>query len=410
MKKMTLVAGLVATSIVMSACGAGDGSDDVAPKSGDAPQGAPVLLGWINQDAPGSVPTYAGTKQALAAVKYVNAELGGVAGRPLELVTCSTNGSPESSQKCANEMISKKVKIVTKNFDAGWDSIVSTLQTADITVIGGQPGTPAEYAATNAFYYIGSAATVVPAMAKLATQVSGGKDVTLLTTDNPLAKAALPLMEGSLKAANVTPEVISAPDAAADFSPYASAVTKTDPDALLALLTPPQCLPSMKALASAELASPVISTGLCNDPKILRSAGSAADGWSFGIGTPDLIASPDAPTSKIYKEVWSTYGKGQIDTSAVAALGVIDVVDIAKQINGISADVLTTGSPKEVLEAVRGVMTAKDAVDPLLGTALRCGQSKFLPSVCGYDVYFVEQKDGKLVAANGGKPVDGFAG
>lgn len=410
MKNLTLMAGLVASSIVLSACGASDSSDSSPSGGEDAPKGAPVLLGWINQDAPGSVPTYPGTKQALAAAKYVNDVLGGVAGRPLKLVTCSTNGSPESSQKCANTMISKGVKIVTKNFDAGWNSIVSTLQTANIAVIGGQPGSPAEYGAPNAFYYIGSGATTVPAMAKLATQVSGGQNIALLTTDNPLAKAALPLMEGTLKAAGVTPEIISAPDAAADFSPYAAAVVKADPDVMIALLTPPQCLPAMKALASAELKKPVVSTGLCNDPKILKSAGSAADGWSFGIGAPDLSVSPEAPTSAIYREVWKKYGKGRFDLSAVAGLGVIDVVDIAKQIDVIPADVLSGGSAKDVLTAVRSVMTAPGAKDPLLGTELRCGQSKILPAICGFDVYFVEQKDGKLAAANGGKPVSGFAG
>lgn len=374
-----------------------------------APKGAPFLLGWINQDKPGSVPTYNGTPQAEAAVKYVNAELGGIGGHPLQLVTCSTNGSPESSQSCANTMISKGVKVVTKNFDGGWDAVIGTFETAGVTVLGGEPTAAGEYSAKNAFYYIGSAPTVVPSMAKLSVQNFKAKKVAVLTTSNPIAKSALPLLLGPLKAAGINPTVITAPDDAADYSPYAAAVQQASPDVVDALLTPPQCLPAMKALHGANFTKPVVTTGLCNDPRILAAAGSAANGWSFGIGTPELNVSPKAAASVLYREVWKKYGSGALNQDAVAQLGVLDVVTVAKQLNQLSAGALTAGAAA-LQAAIRKSMTAPGAKDPIEGTPLQCGKSKILPAICGFSVYFNTQKNGRLVDATGGKPIDGFIG
>ena len=423
MGKKTLVAGLCAVAATAAACGSSGSKAATTPAAAqsnaatavhtNAPsalKGSPFLLGWINQDAPGAVPTYTGTAQAEAAVKYVNAELGGVRGHPLQLVTCSTNGSPESSQTCANTLISKGVKVVTKNFDGGWDSVISPFMTAGITVLGGEPTAGGEYGATNAFYYIGSAATVVPSMAKLSLGNLKAKKIAVLTTSNPIAKAALPLLLGTLKAGGITPAVVTAPDDASDFSPYAAAVQQASPDVVDALLTPQQCLPVMKALHSVSYSKPVVTTGLCDDPKILTAAGTAADGWSFGIGTPDLEVSPNAGTSVLYRDVWKTYGTGPLDRGAPAGLGVIDIVTIAKQLNQLPAAVLATGSPRQVQTAIRTVMTAPGAKDPVLGTPLRCNQSKILPAVCGFSVYFNTQQGGHLVDATGGTPVDGFAG
>jgi hypothetical protein len=65
------------------------------------PEGEPIVIAMISQESgPAALPD--SRLAAEAAVAYVNAELGGAAGRPLQLETCVTDGSPEQSSSCAN--------------------------------------------------------------------------------------------------------------------------------------------------------------------------------------------------------------------------------------------------------------------------------------------------------------------
>ena len=408
MNRIALTAGICTMALLASGCG--DDSDqqpsDGGAPAANAPQGEPFLLGWINQDKPGAVPTFAGTPQALAAVEYVNGELGGVGGRPLELVTCSTNGSPESSQACANQLISAGVKVVTKNFDVGWEAAIEPFQAAGVTVLGGQATAPGEYAATNAFYYVGGVPVVIAAMANLALRE--GENVAVLTSSNSVAESALPLLLGPLEAAGVEPEVVTAPDDAADFAPYAAALQEANPDAVAAILTPTQCLPVMKALASVNFTEPVVTTGGCKDDEILEAAGDAADGWTFGIPYPDYIAAPDDPINVLYREAWKEYGSGPLSLDALAIFALINTVGVAEQLNQLEPEVLSTGSAAEVQEALRTAMTAPDATDPITGNPLRCGESETVPAVCGFSIYFFGQEEGSIVDSYDGEPVDGF--
>ena len=73
----------------------------------------PVLVGLINmENSPaGSFPE---ARVAIeAAADWVNSELGGINGRPIELVTCITDFSIEKSQSCAQEMVMAGVVAIT---------------------------------------------------------------------------------------------------------------------------------------------------------------------------------------------------------------------------------------------------------------------------------------------------------
>ncbi|MGH9184655.1 MAG: ABC transporter substrate-binding protein, partial [Acidimicrobiales bacterium] len=62
----------------------------------------PVTIGYINQE--GSVPSFPEATVGIeAAVRYVNEELGGAGGHPVELATCIVQ-SEEDGQRCGTEM------------------------------------------------------------------------------------------------------------------------------------------------------------------------------------------------------------------------------------------------------------------------------------------------------------------
>ena len=78
----------------------------------DDPDAEPVKVGFIGiNDGPiAALPELLQATET--AVEFVNAELGGVDGHPIELVPCSVSLSPESSQRCAREVLEADVVAV----------------------------------------------------------------------------------------------------------------------------------------------------------------------------------------------------------------------------------------------------------------------------------------------------------
>jgi branched-chain amino acid transport system substrate-binding protein len=56
---------------------------------------SPVTIGWVNMQGGPPSQTFAGaTRAAEATVKFINTELGGVHGHPVQLSTCFIAGAP----------------------------------------------------------------------------------------------------------------------------------------------------------------------------------------------------------------------------------------------------------------------------------------------------------------------------
>ena len=111
---------------------------ELLPDSPTAATGIPIRIGMINQDtgAAGAFPEL--TVAAQVAVEFINTELDGVDGRPIELVTCNTNFNPDLSQSCAQEMVSQQVAAVIGGIDI-WGTGITTLQNNGIPYVGGIP-------------------------------------------------------------------------------------------------------------------------------------------------------------------------------------------------------------------------------------------------------------------------------
>lgn len=140
-----------------------------------APAGDPVRVGFVNVEG-----TPAGSLVGLrtgskAAVDYVNAELNGLKGRPVDLAVCITNGSPESSTACANQMVERRVVAVLGGVDLGSAASLPILTAAGIPYLGMTPLLPADFTTSGAFTLdpggLGVAAHAAYAIAELCRRV-----------------------------------------------------------------------------------------------------------------------------------------------------------------------------------------------------------------------------------------------
>ncbi len=75
-------------------------------------------------------------------IKYVNEELGGINGHPIEIESCNTDLTPESSVNCANQFVEAGVAVAVQGVDAAGDAALPVLSQAGIAEIALAAFTP----------------------------------------------------------------------------------------------------------------------------------------------------------------------------------------------------------------------------------------------------------------------------
>ena len=70
----------------------------------------------------------------IAAKYYINSVMGGVNGRPIDIVNCDSDGSPEKNISCANNFVQAHVVAVVDGWDQGMNSEYPILHSAGIMI------------------------------------------------------------------------------------------------------------------------------------------------------------------------------------------------------------------------------------------------------------------------------------
>ena len=95
------------------------------PAHFDIYYGEPIVLGMVNQEntAAGSYPEL--SQGAQAAIDFINEQLGGVDGRPIELEGCNTEFSAEGSTSCGPQFVEAGVPAVLGGIDVFGNAALS---------------------------------------------------------------------------------------------------------------------------------------------------------------------------------------------------------------------------------------------------------------------------------------------
>jgi branched-chain amino acid transport system substrate-binding protein len=130
----------------------GSGGEGVAAEfePRDPPTGEPIKIGMQNPegDPAGSFPEY--SAGALAAAEYINAELGGLGGRPIELEVCTMAITPDDSQRCANELSADGIELAFSSLNF-FGNHFSIYQGSNIPVIVGTPITVGDFTSAGVY-------------------------------------------------------------------------------------------------------------------------------------------------------------------------------------------------------------------------------------------------------------------
>jgi branched-chain amino acid transport system substrate-binding protein len=345
-----------AVAVLLGACAdnSGDGASDsssapAAPVSTlPPPEGDPIVLAMISQESgPAALPD--SRLAAEAAVEYVNTELGGAAGRPLELSTCVTDGSPEQSSACANELLEEDPVAFVGETELGAAGSVPIIEQAGVPLVGAAGVTPELVVSEFAFAFGLDAVADFAGWTKYLVTDGGATTINLINLDIPAAPVFESVIRSVAEANGAELEnVVSIPLNASDASSQMAAATDGDPDVIMAITSAQLCVPVAQAHESIAPQSQLFLPGICASPDTTAAAGSSMEGVLVGMGSLNPYDT-DEPEVSTYRRALDTYGE-DVPLSQFAGNAFTAVVNLKAVVDDLGPDAVT---PDAIIEALR---------------------------------------------------------
>jgi branched-chain amino acid transport system substrate-binding protein len=334
-----LAAVATAGLLALTACGEKSTPSSAGSPASNKATGSPILVGFINDDQ-GPAPFPEVTTGAKAAVSYVNSQ-GGVNNHPIQLVTCSSSASPESTVSCANEMISKKVVAVTLGSVIGADALLKPLKEAAIPIYATNGQGSALLDDPYPTFASMPKVLVFAGVWKFFKQVKTTKPV-LIAPD--LGAAGKQLAEQAIipsaKAAGLDLSVTFYNPAAPDFAAAITAAKKKGADGLYILGTEADCTNGVKTAKQLQWTG-ILFGGTCTQyAKVLGAKAAGVYTLNFQIPSTAIASAPAAKKDQVQLYIDQLKAAGAADKAASPAMyGFSDVMTISDMLRKVSGEV-----------------------------------------------------------------------
>lgn len=276
---------------------------------------------------------------AQATVKYVNEYLGGVAGRPLQLVTCTDQTTPAGATDCANQMLAAKVPVVLQAEPAEPSSVLKVIGPANIPYFNWEGADASVLTAADASV-IGNPLVLLAAPIKLAKQNHVTK-VALVYTDVPAAAALKGI--GQTLYQNNGLSLISTGVALGtpDVTPQVQAALSAGAKGFLIAGDNSLCINTLKALKTLGYTGTTVSNMNC----LASDAGKTVPGGMNGVYMAGIESeSPTDPDVILYHAIGAKYAPGTPATDDnLASAGFAIVMGFARAMKNLpEGDVTNT--------------------------------------------------------------------
>jgi branched-chain amino acid transport system substrate-binding protein len=395
MRRLTAVTAGAAVLLLASACSKAEGAADAG---GDL-EGEPVVIGVQSLDT-GAVAYPQNTYGAEAAEWYINNELGGIGGRPIELDICSGDGTPETGVNCANHFVTEDVPVVFDAYDGtSVGAMTPILAEAGIPIVGTLAGQgvaeSAEYG--TAFYFSGPLETSALGMVTVLAD-SGASTAALAVTDAPSSHGYVdalvkPLGEGvglDVTAVYTTVDNLN-------YQVLAQTELASDPDVAGVIALPEDACTGLVGALRQNGFEGTMFAGSCS--QFIEELGGDAAG---AIVQPRLWVprTYDNAPSEVQEELdaFATameavgYEDEQSARSLYSFAGIINLAKILSDVDGE----LTAESVGTAMKGVKDFPT-------FLGPEVTCDGQQWpgRPGACSHEAIFFEvQDDGTLAPVN----------
>lgn len=380
---------LIAVALI-AGCGDDDDTPD-ASSSGAAANGAPIPIGFTNtENSPaGSYPDF--RIGAEAAVKYINNDLGGVNGRPLDMETCINNSSGESSISCANQFVQGGKVAVSYGYDFGSAGGWPVYTRAGIPVVGGIATEPVQLTSPNSFSFIGGTSGAIPALSRYIGETLKAKSVSILGIDIPAARLSIDNFAKPVLTATGVNQIIDVFESptAADWTPSLTKANETNPDAILVLSSGATCAKIMQsAIALSIDPKKMVYPQNCLGTDTLDAGGAGAEGIS--ANSPFLAPQSDDVEVKIFRDAMEKHASGS-NIGPDTQMGFSQIMDLYAIMKKIPGEI----TPNAIMTALQATSDEPN----FMAHPYTCNGSQVpgLPAICNANERILKVESGQLV-------------
>ena len=243
------------------------------------------------------------------AVKYINTELGGVGGHPLQLVTCFIASAEEEGTGCAQKFLANKnIHVVSMGgVVIGDQSFFATLG-GKLPVVSGVAALPIDGAQQNTAVLFGDGTHVLGPMGTYAKDVLHAKTAAVIYPNDPSTVPGAQAVEAGLKAAGVTVKMAPYAATQTDLTGVLTAAGATTADMVVPFVSAPTCVNIAKALIQLGITDTkkIVSAPLCLNGQVAAGLGGDFPKWTYSIAS-SLFGDPSDPGMPAYEAVAKKY-------------------------------------------------------------------------------------------------------
>jgi branched-chain amino acid transport system substrate-binding protein len=346
----------------------------------------PAYIGFINQQGGPTAVGLLATAGAQMAVNYANAELGGVGGHPIKLVTCFIASAEEEGTLCAQKFLANKnVDVIDLGGVAiGVQSFYSTLGGAK-PVIDGVAATPIDSVQKNAVILFGDVTHVLAPFGTYAKDVLHAKTAALVyPSDNAGIADGAAAIKAGLQAAGVTVKSVGYPETQTDLTSVLTAAGAQTADMVIPYSDAAGCVNLAKSLQQLGITDikKIVSAPLCLNGQVAAGLGGEYPKWTYAIAS-SLFGDPTDPGMPAYEAVAKTYSTPADESDPWNIVDFGQLLTTIKIMNEVGYASL---SPSAILAKAKA-FTGPQALG---APALDCGKYPSAPAVCNDRTQFFE--------------------
>jgi len=393
-----------ATSLPASTGTGGQGAQSVTNyltytggKSGPADKSLPpVYIGYVNQQGGPTAVGLLAAAGAQMAVNYANAELGGVGGHPIQLVTCFIASAEEEGTVCAQKFLAdKKVDVIEMGGVAiGVQSFFGTLGGAK-PVIDGVAATPVDAAQKDSVILFGDVTHILAPFGTYARDVLHAKTAALVyPSDNAGIAQGAAAVKAGLVTAGVSVKAVGYPETQTDLTSVLTAAGAQTADLVIPYSDAAGCVNLAKSLKTLGITDPkkILSAPLCLNGQVIKGLGDFPH-WTYSIAS-SLFGDPSDPGMPAYEAVAKKY------STPADAPDPWNIVNFGQTLTTIKI-MNEVGYASLSPSAIGAKAKAFTGPQALGAPALDCAKYASAPGVCNDRIQFFEYTGGVTT----GKPV-----
>lgn len=396
---------LAAGAVALAGCASSASSPSPSAGTGKA---SVVKLGLMADITSQTGPTYSALPQVVQlAVNQLNNQ-GGIAGHPVQLVTCDLQFLPDQATICARNMVSAGVAAVLVEAGTGQEFIPPVLAAAGIPYFPAQALEGTDLSSKVSF----------PLLPAVLQQLSQGylaakecKNPVLVSFQNPLSDLVTQIADLGYKAGGGTGKlrIVLAPANVTDWAPTASEAVSTDPDCIM---------PTMNETYDLAFYPALEQTGWHD-----RSPGNRLVGYQGAMYTQKILT--DFPalvnnmlatdlTVPLDNPMWDSFNAMiaplqdknltnlTSSTTEVFYINFLAFVSAARQV-AAAGQPITSKTVYHMLQTSPSI-SAGGFIAPF--TSANAGKLAEWPRMSNFSVIFENVVNDKIVALNGGKFVN----